>query len=124
MREKAREFFLEARTLFAAGKPNGAASRLYYSLYHAVIAEFEKKGIKQSSLTNKVDPNKPTYWLHETVRNFSNLAGLTQREAGMVRHAWECRAIADYEVKSVDSRLLVGMLRDAEGILESLGVDV
>jgi uncharacterized protein (UPF0332 family) len=58
VREKAREFFQEATLLASAKKYNGAASRLYYALHHAITAEFEAKGIRQGNLTHKVDHGK------------------------------------------------------------------
>jgi len=91
MREKSAEFFEEARVLANARKYNGAASRLYYSLYHALVAEFKEKGYKAAQFSSKVDPNIPDYWPHEVVRHNSTLIGLSRVQARIVKDIYESR---------------------------------
>ncbi|HLX60365.1 MAG TPA: hypothetical protein VKX17_03690 [Planctomycetota bacterium] len=121
MRQKAREFYEEAKLLAAAKKFNGAASRLYYALYHLIIAIFNERGIKQSELTSKVDPNNPGYWLHEVVRNNFTLAGIERRERATILDAWEYRVMADYSDRSVKSEEVLDLLPRVSAILVDLG---
>jgi hypothetical protein len=120
VREKAREFFEEARILAGAKRFNGAASRLYYALYHLIIAIFEEKGVKQAQLTNKVDAENPGYWLHEVVRNNSTLAGVARRDAWVIKDLWLMRVKADYKDKSVSESELLELIDNVELIFEQL----
>ena len=124
MRDKARDFFEEAKVLCAAKKFNGAASRLYYSLYHGIVAGFEDNGIKQSDLTRKVDPEKSGYWLHEIVRDCSTLAGVERRDAGFIRAAWKLRVKSDYEDKHVMPADCIDLIPRVKKILGDLDVSI
>ena len=119
MRNKAREFFEEARLLAAAKKYDGATSRLYYSLYHIITAIFDEKGIKQSNLTSKHDP-----WRHDVVVFNSTLAGVDRADRKVPEAALELRIISDYKRFSVTANDVIILLPRVEKILRSLGVKV
>ena len=122
MRDKARQTFEEARLLCAAKKYNGAANRLYYALYQIIVTIFEEKGIKQASLTNKVDPENPGYWLHEVIRNNSTLAGVAWRDRRLIVELWRLRTRADYENQSIVAGDLDKIMPVAEKVLNDLGI--
>ncbi len=121
MRDKARAFFEEARLLAAAKKYDGAASRLYYSLYHIITAIFDEKGIKQSSLTTKHDPG---YWRHDVVVFNSTLAGVDRGDRKVPEATLDLRIISDYKHFSVNANDVLLLLPRVEKILRSLGVKV
>ena len=123
MKDIARDYFEEACILTKAGKFNGAASRLYYALYRAIVAIFEERGIKQSDLTPKVDPENHKYWLHEVVRNFAPLAGVERRDASFVRDVWVLRRRADYEVPRIKEADIRSYLRIVKRILADLEIE-
>lgn len=124
MRQKAREFYEEAKLLASAKKFNGAASRLYYALYHIITAIFDEKGIKQSELTSKVDPKHPGHWLNEVVRYNSTLAGFTLDEADCVKLVWALRVQSDYSDEHVSEIKLFKLMSKTCTIMRRLGVAV
>ena len=124
MREKARAFFDEAKLLCAAKKYDGAASRLYYALYHAVIVGFDENGIKQSSLTKKMDHARTDYWLHEVVRGFASFAGVSRRNTWIIVTAWRQRVIADYNPETVDEAKVSQLMIEAKGIFSDVGISI
>ncbi|HYF49525.1 MAG TPA: hypothetical protein VEJ63_08970 [Planctomycetota bacterium] len=133
-RAKSRANFHAAVSL-AVTEPNSAASRLYYALYLAVIAELEerrfkpetidpvaaeKKAAKQGSL----DENTPEPWRHSIIRGTSvrHILALGGSETALLRTLWLNRVRADYHAMQVQSSEVTVTLDPARTFLDSLGV--
>jgi len=120
MIEKAKENLEAARQLFAAGLMNAAASRAYYSAYHACWWVLD--GADRAPDRNK-DGNR--FWGHTTIAEQACLYG-PRGFSGELRDQYneilyQERLLADYYPEDSDSYNVQECIEIAEQIRETIG---
>jgi len=126
-RRKALAAFKAAMSL-CAWNADGAANRLYYCLYLALVAEFERLGIRPETIdagsARAAAGDIRLKWTHSFVRKNGSLASLTARECPTVNDAYDLRIIADYRESDVTCDEVKQHFRNVQSILEALGINV
>ena len=84
MRAKARVSYEDAKHLYDERRPNGAASRIYYALFQSISSELEARGRRPEEFGGS-NPDHPDTWPHHVIRNNCGLAGITGRDAQVIK---------------------------------------
>ena len=123
LRLRARENHAAAKLLLGEGQYNAAATRAYYALYQAIVAELEDKGRRPDEFYSPSERDKEAVkWPHVTVIRISRAAaGLEPEEQSVVRLAWEQRLQADYKPEPVQREDIEYLMGRLDGVLDSLG---
>jgi len=122
MRAKARQTWAEAETLAASGQWSGAANRVYYAPYQALVAAFEARGLAPGDFSASAGAQE-VRWPHWIVRGNAALAGLTRRDAAALKDAWFLRVQADYTEELLSREDVEPTLVRVRNILARLGAE-
>ena len=107
---------------------NGAASRMYYAVFQAIIARLALKGIsadKAREICGRSAGDREDQWRHDVVTDKITLAqaGIsTPMEQRKVIDLRNQRIIADYKAVSADPADVIDNLRFVGELLQGLGV--
>ncbi len=125
-KQKAAENFGAAK-LLRLKHPNASASRAYYAVFLAAVGEYVRLGVKPELIDRGAAESfklNGAKWTHSFVRSNAKMLGLDSRQCEVLRSAYNLRCVADYLSTPVDEMELIRILRNAEDILECLGVNV
>ena len=123
MRQKAIMSYNETMCLIRNKSYNGAASRAYYALYQAIVAQFNEQGLDPKNFSSR-GRESIGEWPHETIRNNSTLAGVDRRDVSIIKAAWELRRKADYKTDLVTWSEMEYVASGLARILKSVNVTV
>jgi hypothetical protein len=137
LRAKAEASFQAALSLRKARNFNSAASRAYYAVYQAIVAELEAQNYRPEQIDpvmaekkaerDPTENERPEKWRHSVICGYKALGevlhlGYPERDA--VKRAWILRVKADYEPDDVSDEQLGKVMDRLLHILPDLGISV
>ena len=106
---------------------NGAASRMYYAVFQAVVARLSEQGVtaeKARELCGKPAGDKEDQWRHDVVTDsliLSKVGISSSRERGWIIDLKVQRVVADYKPKNTEPSDVMENLLFAKYLLRGLG---